>query len=86
MRYHPNFKGVFARDEFIVLARPTGCFIVNTDTSNLRGIHWIAINIRDGRSYYFDPAGGIPMRDICRVLTGTILSNTTHYQKLSRSN
>ena len=88
LRFHPSFVGVFARDGFIEYMRYTRlldncCFIVNTDTGNLPGRHWVAIYVRGLRTYYFDPAGGIPISQICRAIKGTILHNVKHYQNLT---
>lgn len=54
-----NFKGVYALDQ-LVNVRPTGPIIVNTDTSNLPGTHWIAVAFRNDTAYCFDPLGYPP--------------------------
>ena len=45
--------------------RPCG-FIVNTDSSNLPGQHWIAVVLtRDGRGEVFDSFGELPPSELC---------------------
>lgn len=60
---HEEFIGVFARDQLpnkIENTEFTTCMIVNTDASNLPGTHWVAIVMRSGHGYYFDPFGYQP--------------------------
>ena len=54
MRFMPGFAGVFARDETPHLFDGQS-MIVNTDTSNLGGTHWLAIVLNGRRRRYFDP-------------------------------
>ena len=51
----PHFKGVYSRDT-LPLKCCTGLYIVNEDTSNGGGSHWIAIHItpRGEKNIYFD--------------------------------
>ena len=56
----PDFMGVYSRDEapqYFNNRVKNGCFIMNTDTSNLPGQHWIACIVRHGEGYVFDPLG-----------------------------
>jgi hypothetical protein len=58
-----TFHGVFASDQlkFRVTKRPC-CMIVNTDTSNLPGSHWVAIYFDvKGDAEYFDSFGRSPI-------------------------
>jgi hypothetical protein len=59
-----NFKGVFMRDELKTLATSNECLIINTDHSNNEGTHWTSLFIKDNTSYYFDPYGIQPMREV----------------------
>ena len=58
------FLGVYSRDYLPILFNSTAAtagFIVNTDTSNLPGTHWIAcVLLPDGRGEVFDSFGQIP--------------------------
>lgn len=61
-----EFLGVFASD---TLPKGVGPYhnmrlIVNTDTKNLMGTHWIAILSREDEAYYFDPFGYPPPLNI----------------------
>ena len=53
-----SFLGVFARDQLPpYLPMKNAAFIVNTDTSNLPGQHWLACIVRNGEGFVFDPLG-----------------------------
>jgi hypothetical protein len=62
MRYKNDFIGVFARDQLQSQYEKSfeGCLIFNTDTANLRGKHWVAIQCREGTLKYFDSFGFPP--------------------------
>ena len=55
----PNFIGVFPLDKLPKhLGRPPKSFILNTDTSNLNGTHWLAVSYEKGGIIHaFDPFG-----------------------------
>ena len=55
-----NFEGVFARDELPSKRRRNRMFVMNTDTSNLPGTHWVAVIVRNNIGYCFDPLGFAP--------------------------
>jgi len=58
-----GFLGTFPRDRLptVIKRRPSG-IIVNTDTSNEPGEHWVAIYLcRDGCAEYFDSFGLPPL-------------------------
>lgn len=57
-----EFLGVFASDRLPKTAGPFNhtSLIVNTDTQNLPGTHWVAIISRENEAYYFDPLGYSP--------------------------
>ena len=56
-----NFIGVFPLNRLPTSLKPYAkplCFIVNTDTMNLPGQHWIAVSYsKCGIAYAFDPLG-----------------------------
>jgi hypothetical protein len=55
------FQGVYSMDTLPdTIEKRNTLFITNTDSSNLPGTHWIAVVIRDGRGYCFDPLGYPP--------------------------
>ena len=54
MRKLRNFRGVFALDEMPHLLSGEHNLIVNLDTRNLPGSHWVAIHIQHANAYYFD--------------------------------
>ena len=70
MKSSPYFLGVYSRDQlppFVLLTPPQLplTLIINTDTSNLDGIHWVAIYIstcREGE--YFDSFAQYPPNQI----------------------
>lgn len=55
-----NFKGVYALDQLPSKITDDVLMIVNTDSSNLPGTHWIAIISRNKIGYCFDPLGYPP--------------------------
>lgn len=55
-----NFDGVFARDYLPSRKKRNRSFIMNSDTSNLPGKHWIAVIVRNNVGYCFDPLGFPP--------------------------
>lgn len=66
-----EFLGVFASD---TLPKTSGPFhntalIINTDTQNLPGMHWVAIHTRIDEAYYFDSFGQPPPLIISTWLT-----------------
>ena len=66
-----SFLGVFASD---TLPNRTAeilknkSLIINTDTHNLPGTHWVAILSRDNEAYFFDPFGFQPIPEIASWL------------------
>ena len=68
----PNFRGVFMRDTLPEYPRNTECGIVNFNTHNQPGSHWVCY-YKDGRKrIYFDSFGQITPSEVQRYLkTGT---------------
>ena len=53
-----HFKGVYPLDKLPKHLTPPSKFIVNTDTHNLGGTHWIAVSYQKrGIVHAFDPLG-----------------------------
>lgn len=56
-----SFRGVYALNNLPKKISMKQCmFIVNTDPDNLPGKHWMAVIIRDGTGFCFDPLGFAP--------------------------
>lgn len=79
-----TFKGVFSIDKLPkVKLGQNVMFIVNTDSSNLPGMHWIAVIIRNGNGYIFDPLGQFVPLKLSSWMTYTCYkwsTNTRHIQ------
>lgn len=85
MRKKSDFKGIYSRHQRRIPLQ--GSFIINTDSANLPGKHWIAVKRTPRATYIFDAASWIPNRSICRQLFGgDIYYNSTHTQNLSDTN
>ena len=66
--------GVYSIDH-LPAGRQTSCmFIFNTDSSNLPGTHWIAVMVKKGVGFVFDPFGHAPPARIAHWM------NTRNYQ------
>ena len=67
MRKRSGFMGTYSFNQIPNYLPVHSCYIVNVDTENLPGKHWIAV-MRGGDDYvkYFDPLGQIPLRPICQ--------------------
>ncbi len=84
MRYYPQqFLGVFARNEIQPLQSAGDCIIVNTDTDNLTGRHWVAIKHFGGEVIYFDPAGWVPDKRICVYFKNLIVYTSNNIQPVN---
>jgi len=60
MRHDPTFVGVFPLDKIPSLHGKSHSFIVNTQTHNLPGQHWIAVRTVFDRAWIFDPLSSHP--------------------------
>jgi hypothetical protein len=61
MRYDPTFVGVFPLNRIPHLRKKSNNgFIVNTQTDNLPGQHWIAVRTMLDRAWIFDPMASHP--------------------------
>jgi hypothetical protein len=82
----PGFMGVFALNKIPQHIAAPACFIVNTDTHNLEGEHWLAVSFEShGRIYVFDPFGMFYPKLLTDRLhclpKKRIIYNTVMYQK-----
>ena len=69
MRHDPNFIGVYPLDMLPHLNKPLGwSLIVNTQTKNLPGKHWIAVRTHYDQAWIFDPLGYPPPSELCHHL------------------
>lgn len=53
----PNFLGVFAINKIPTSSVSQFSFIVNNQSHNLPGQHWIAVSVKNKKAYIFDPLG-----------------------------
>lgn len=68
MRFDPTFIGVFSLDTIPHVNEIISGFIVNTDTANLPGQHWIAVRIVQDQAWIFDPLALLPPTQLCQHL------------------
>lgn len=77
----PNFRGVFLRDTLPKMANKKECGILNLDSSDGGGTHWVAW-FKDGKDkYYFDSYGLQPPNELISYLMRGILYNTEQVQQ-----
>lgn len=84
----PNFIGVFPLDKLPSQHHvPPFNFIVNTDTSNLPGRHWIAVHVDEWKTVLFDPVGIYYPPILCRHVIKfgrPIVYNWKQYQPITK--
>ena len=79
-RLVPNFAGVFAVDK-VPHYNSSYSFIVNNQSSNLPGQHWLAVSIKNNNAFIFDPLGLPPPSQLTHQLRAyKIHYNTEQYQ------
>ena len=64
----PNFRGVFMRDTLPEHPRSIECGIVNFNTSNQPGSHWVCYHRNKDQTIYFDSYGQITPVEVQRYL------------------
>ena len=64
----PHFRGVFMRDTLPLHQFSVECGIVNFNTSNQPGSHWVCFYCNKTNRIYFDSYGQIPPMEIQRYL------------------
>ena len=76
-----NFRGCFMRDEIKSFCGNDECFILNTDVSSSSGTHWVAVNINEGTTYYFDSFCLEPIEEIKRYCKEPRFYNSFEFHK-----
>ena len=59
----PYFRGVYMRNE-LRTPRRNESLIINLDSNNGPGTHWVAVKKRGNRVMYFDPFGIQPPKEV----------------------
>ena len=68
------------RDEIRNTCGNDECFIMNTDESSSSGTHWVAVNINEGTTYYFDSFGLEPTEEIKQYCKEPRFYNSFEFQ------
>lgn len=81
-----NFVGTFALDQIPIIKHRkysdrTYHFVVNTQTHNLPGQHWIGVTIRNKTAYIFDPFGSPPSQLLIHYLKRRTTARNFQYNK-----
>ena len=63
-----NFRGVFMRDTLPEQAHSNECGIVNFNTSNQEGSHWVCYFIDGSKRIYFDSFGQVTPIEVQKYL------------------
>jgi len=84
----PHFIGVFSRDRLPSLTKFKESAIVNLDTENGEGTHWVAYKKIGKKVNYFDSFGNLsPPLELQRYFNGcTVEYNYSRHQKYNTSN
>jgi hypothetical protein len=77
-----NFRGVFMRDTLPNKIKNKECGIVNLDSVENEGTHWVCYYKNKNEKYYFDSFGLDPPSEIKNYLGEDILVSTFVIQKL----
>lgn len=65
-----DFRGVFSRDNLPEKAELRGSYIINLDSQDGSGTHWVACHVNRNEKYYFDSFGLPPPEEIISFLNG----------------
>lgn len=78
-----NFRGVFMRDNLPTSPKHYECGVVNLDSINSSGTHWVAYIKENSRVHYFDSYGLLrPFKQFLRYMKHCkITYNTKNYQQ-----
>lgn len=76
-----NFKGVCMRDQLPKRCPKNGCGILNLDTNDGSGTHWVCWFKKGQKKHYFDSYGLPPPNELVRFLGRGILYPTEQIQK-----
>ena len=78
-----NFRGIFMRDNLPPKINMIECGIVNLDSSNNNGTHWVCYHKNKAKCYYFDSFGLDPPIELKNYLKVDIELSTFQIQKLN---
>ena len=82
-----NFRGVFMVDELSKLTPLNNeCGIINLETSNKNGSHWVCWWRNENDKYYFDSFGINPDKRVIKYLKSPILYSTYQIQQYNDTN
>jgi len=76
-----NFCGVFSRDQINIKLEKNCGIIINTDTSDGPGEHWVAIYFSKS-AIYFDSFGLPPLHDEITKYLNSISPDGWHYNRI----
>ena len=77
----PFWKGIFSRNEPPKTPEKRECGILNLDSSNGKGTHWVAWHKNKSTKYYFDSYGVQPPKEIKEHLKSPIYYNSNSIQE-----
>ena len=76
----PFWRGIFSRDKLPDAPNERECGILNLDSSNGKGTHWVAWHKNKNTKYYFDSYGIQPPTEIINYLKSPIHYNSSLLQ------
>lgn len=81
-----DYRGVFSRDNLPKKVELRGSYIVNLDSKDGSGTHWVACHVNRNEKYYFDSFGLPPPKEIISFLgqhENSIIYNTSQIQDMT---
>ena len=78
----PFWRGIFSRDQLPKKTNIRECGILNLDSADGSGTHWVAWYKNKGTKYYFDSYGIQPPEEMHKYLKSPILYNSIQIQEL----
>jgi hypothetical protein len=85
VRHDPTYLGAFPLDKIprVPPGRYSYCFIINTQTHNLAGQHWMAVRCLASEAWVFDPLSFPPIPELCNHLLSHCHIIQLHFCKTS---
>ena len=77
----PYWRGIFSRDNLPKKPNRRECGILNLDSADGQGTHWVAWYKNKGTKYYFDSYGIQPPEEMHKYLKSPILYNSIQIQE-----
>ena len=77
----PFWRGIFSRDNLPKKPNIRECGILNLDSADGQGTHWVAWYKNKGTKYYFDSYGIQPPEEMHKYLKSPILYNSIQIQE-----